>query len=158
MDSRGELELSVLMATRNVGIGSLIFRNMLAKRLDLNLSESLCLTYLGVKGQLSPSDLSRLIGLKTGSTTTMLDRLERMGYIRRIPSDTDRRKLIIRLTEQYKNESASQVREVQKAHKALIAEYSTDDLGVISRFLRGFTSNLARNSEEVNAFFDELNS
>jgi len=153
MDVQNKLGLSVLAACRDVGISSLIFRNMLAKKLDLNLSESLCLSYLAIRESLSPSELSRLIGLTTGSTTTMLDRLEKMGYIQRIPSEKDRRKLRIILTDSYKKEAHSQVINVQKAHKELIAEYSKDDLELILRFLQGFVSNLASNSEEVQEFF-----
>lgn len=153
MDSRETLERDVLMAARDVAIGTLIFRNALAKSLDLNLSESLCLTYLAVKGQMSPSDLSRLIGLKTGSITTLLDRLEKMDYITRRPSGTDRRKVHIELTDNYKKESLAQVQGVQKAHKELITSYSPDELTAILGFLHGFTTNLAKNSEEVRGFF-----
>lgn len=153
MDSRETLERQVLMAARDVAIGTLIFRNALAKSLDLNLSESLCLTYLAVKGQMSPSDLSRLIGLKTGSITTLLDRLEKMDYIVRKPSGTDRRKVHIELTDHYKKVSLSQVQNVQRAHKELIASYSEDELKAIQGFLNGFTTNLSNNSDEVRDFF-----
>jgi DNA-binding MarR family transcriptional regulator len=154
MDSRDTLERHVLMAAGSVGIGTLIFRNALAKSLDLNLSESLCLTYLAVKGQMSPSELSRLIGLRTGSITTLLDRLEKLDFIIRKPSGTDRRKLLIELTDHYKKESMIQVKNIQSAHKELIAGYSTDELSIILGFLQGFTINLKKNSEEVRDFFD----
>jgi len=156
MDSRETLERRVMMSARDVGIGTLIFRNALAKSLDLNLSESLCLTYLAVKGRMSPSELSRLIGLKTGSTTTLLDRLEKLDYIIRIPSETDRRKLSIALTDHYKQASQTKVLNVQKAHRELITGFSEDELLAIAKFLRGFTANLANDSDEVRDFFGEI--
>lgn len=156
MDERLTLENGALSASRDAGIGMLIFRNTLAKELDLNLSESLCLTYLGVRGRLSPSELSRLIGLKTGSTTTMLDRLERMGYIERRPSADDRRKVIVTLTERFRHESSARVRNVQTAHRALVGEYSDGELRTITRFLRGFARNLAMDSEDVRDFLESM--
>lgn len=156
MEFKENLERQVLMATRDVGIGTLIFRNSLAKGLDLTLSESLCLTYLQVQGQLSPSTLAKLIGLRTGSTTAMLDRLEEMGYIRRLPSPVDRRKLLIELTDRFQNEARTQVQGVQKAHRDLITSYSAEELAVIARFLKGFSENLAQNSDEVREFFSTL--
>ena len=156
MESREILEIEVLQAARDMGIGTFIFRNMLARELELNLSESLCLTYLGVRGQMLPGEISRMVGLKSGSTTTMLDRLEKKSFIRRVPSRTDRRKMIVELTELYRNESLKYVQAIQKAHKRLIAGYSDDKLKVILDFLQGFSENLAKSSDDVRSFFDAL--
>lgn len=156
LENKDFLEQAVLKATRDVGISMLLFRNSLAKKLNLSLTESLCLTYLGVKGGLTPSELSRLIGLQTGSTTTMLDRLEKMEYVRRVASSIDRRKVIIELTDHYKNASQALVGNVQKEHKDLVQRYTADELSTIFAFLREFTMNLTRSSEEVRDFFEKL--
>ena len=49
--------------------------------------------------QLSPGALAESMMLSSGGTTARLDRLERAGLIERIPSATDRRSVLVRLTD-----------------------------------------------------------
>lgn len=149
------LEIEVLIAARNMGIGMILFRNSLAKNLKLNLTESLCLTLLGVKGHLSPSELSRLIGLRTGSITTMLDRLEKKDFICRSNNPKDRRGIFISLTEKYKKDSKALVKNIQKDHRELINSYSKDELPIILDFLQKITLNMMNNASDVRYLFLE---
>ncbi|WP_307834167.1 MarR family winged helix-turn-helix transcriptional regulator [Paractinoplanes lichenicola] len=48
--------------------------------------------------QLSPGELAASMMLSTGGTTARLDRLERAGMIERLPSPSDRRGVLVRLT------------------------------------------------------------
>jgi hypothetical protein len=45
---------------------------------------------------LSPAQLSRLLGMTTGATTILLNRLETAGHIRRSRESTDRRRVTLR--------------------------------------------------------------
>jgi DNA-binding MarR family transcriptional regulator len=156
MTQKEKLEIAALIAARDVGISTILFRNSLSKDLNLNLSESLCLTILGIKGSLSPSALSRLIGLTTGATTTMLDRLEKKGYIYRKANKRDRRGIMIELTDNFGEEAQEMVTDIQKAHKELIRSFSEDELNIIVRFLRKFTLNLINHSSDVRYIFEDL--
>jgi DNA-binding MarR family transcriptional regulator len=49
--------------------------------------------------QLSPGQLAASMMLSTGGTTARLDRLEKIGLIERSPSPTDRRGILVRLTD-----------------------------------------------------------
>jgi len=49
--------------------------------------------------QLSPGALAESMMLSTGGTTARLDRLEKAGLVERIPSATDRRSVLVRLSE-----------------------------------------------------------
>jgi DNA-binding MarR family transcriptional regulator len=142
-------EIAVMMAARDVGIAMILFRNSLAKQQNLNLTESLCMTLLGVKGQLAPKELARLSGLSSGAMTTLLDRLEKRAYVRRSQNGQDRRGVIIEATDQYRAEAQQSVVNVQKAHRELIQRYKPEELAVIKDFLQGFCQNLARDSDDV---------
>jgi len=48
--------------------------------------------------QLSPGALADSMMLSSGGTTARLDRLEKAGLVERIPSATDRRSVLVRLT------------------------------------------------------------
>ncbi len=62
-------------------------------------------TQLGVleailhKGRLTPRDLGRKVLTSAGNMTDVLDKLERRGLLRRVPSCTDRRSVQVELTE-----------------------------------------------------------
>lgn len=48
--------------------------------------------------QLSPGALAEWMMLSSGGTTARLDRLEKAGLVERVPSPTDRRGVLVRLT------------------------------------------------------------
>jgi DNA-binding MarR family transcriptional regulator len=53
----------------------------------------------GAPYELSPSALAGWMMLSSGGTTARLDRLEKAGLVARRPSDTDRRGVVVRLTD-----------------------------------------------------------
>jgi len=48
--------------------------------------------------ELSPTELSRVMRLGTGTMTRRLDRLEAAGFIERLPHGSDRRAIVVQLT------------------------------------------------------------
>ena len=49
----------------------------------------------GQNRQVSPSELTRYLGVSTASTTAIVDRLEKTGHVVREPHPTDRRSIFI---------------------------------------------------------------
>jgi len=66
--------------------------------LGVNLVDLRCLDWL-TEGPLSPSRLAEATGLSAAATTSMIDRLERKGFVRRAPHPTDRRGTLVEMTE-----------------------------------------------------------
>lgn len=137
------------MAARDNGISSILFRNAMAKKFGLNLTESLCLTILGVEGVCTPTEISKFVGLTTGSTTTMLDRLEKKNIIKRKSNPDDRRGVLIEINEQYAKDAQKLVTGIQKAHKELIESYSDKELEIIEDFLNKFTGNIKEETKRI---------
>ena len=81
MGSLKDLHRRVLMASRENNISSVLFRNAVRSKLGLNITDSECLSFLSIHGVLTPKEISRYTGLTTGSTTTMLDRLEKASLV-----------------------------------------------------------------------------
>ncbi|TDD81192.1 MarR family winged helix-turn-helix transcriptional regulator [Actinomadura rubrisoli] len=54
----------------------------------------------GRHGRAAPSELAADLGMAPNSITGRLDALERRGFVRRTPSATDRRRVIVELTEE----------------------------------------------------------
>ena len=106
-----------------------------ADRYGLNRTDMRALDITGRAGPLAPTELARLLGFTTGGVTTVLDRLERAGYIRRQPDPTDRRRQVVQITEA----TAARDREVFggliRQTGDLLATYTDDQLAVIRDFL-----------------------
>ena len=142
MDKKKDLEEQVMIAAREHGISSVLFRNAISRKLGLNITESECLSLLSIKGISTPTELSQYTGLTTGSTTAMLDRLEKGKFIRRKPNPKDRRGVLIEINKKWAETAGPLVAGVQKAHKELIASYTDKDLETIADFLTRFTENV----------------
>ena len=74
------------------------FDRELARLMGVNETDLRCLEILLSVEETTPRELSRQLGLTTGSVTTMLDRLEKLAYLTRTPHPGDRRKTLIRVT------------------------------------------------------------
>src|SRR5664279_2154720 len=67
-----------------------------AGNLGINRTDLRCLDELMRAEQAGPAWLADRLGLTSGSMTTLLDRLERAGYVTRSPDPGDRRKVVVR--------------------------------------------------------------
>lgn len=69
---------------------------------DLNPAQGRIMFVLWREDNISIHKLSQRTLLSKSTLTSMLDRLEKAGFIQRIPSQKDRRKILIKLTNKYK--------------------------------------------------------
>jgi DNA-binding MarR family transcriptional regulator len=67
--------------------------------LGINRSDGNCLDVLQERGPMSAGELAAATGLSPGAITTLVDRLETDGYVRRTRDEDDRRRVVIELTE-----------------------------------------------------------
>jgi DNA-binding MarR family transcriptional regulator len=66
-----------------------------ARACGLGATDLYALNILELSGAMTPGELGARTGLTTGPTTRLIDRLEQAGYVRRVPSADDRRKVIV---------------------------------------------------------------
>lgn len=74
------------------------FRHELAK-VDVSFGQFVHLQKLWENDGPTQAELSRAVGIETASSTTILDELERLGFVRRVRNPKDRRKINVYLTE-----------------------------------------------------------
>jgi DNA-binding MarR family transcriptional regulator len=150
MNTNKDLQFQVMMAARDQGISNVLFRNATARRLGLNVTDSECLSFLTIKGGTStPTEIARYTGLTSGSTTAMLDRLEKAGFIRRRPNPEDRRGTLIEVCDLWTQAAMPLMAGVQASQKALIASYSDEELMVITNFLTRFAENVQAATKDI---------
>ncbi len=82
------------------------------------------------------SELSRMLLVSNGNATTVVDRLEKDGLVRRTPSETDRRTVFVALTpegwQQFEGLAAQHEAEVSRVFGGL----SETDLDVLTDILK----------------------
>jgi DNA-binding MarR family transcriptional regulator len=75
------------------------FRQALADRFDLSLSETVLLGHLAdAERHLTPGELGERMLLGSGTLTSVIDRLARSGYVDRAAHPHDRRRVQVQLT------------------------------------------------------------
>lgn len=71
---------------------------LIAAGVELNFSQFLALKHLGEHDPMAPGELARHLNYNPGALTRLLDKLERLGYLQRVPDPNDRRSLRLELT------------------------------------------------------------
>ncbi len=75
------------------------FDALAAEALGINRTDARCLDIVDNEGgAITAGRLAELSGLTTAAITTVLDRLEAKGYVRRVRDEKDRRRVLVELT------------------------------------------------------------
>jgi DNA-binding MarR family transcriptional regulator len=80
-------------------IAVLLHNEAVADRLSLQPVDVAAAILLEMRGPLAVGTISEELGLPSASTTRLIDRLEKAGYVRRVRGLRDRRKVTVELVE-----------------------------------------------------------
>ena len=133
-DDRAE---ALLDEMARVGGYSVLFSQAIADRVGINSTDLESLDILRREGPLGAGRLAELTGLSTGGAiTTLIDRLERLGYVQREPDPTDRRRVLVRArTEQAERDLGPYYTALDQAMHELVAQYSDDEIAFLLDFM-----------------------
>jgi DNA-binding MarR family transcriptional regulator len=96
---RNELRREAFAANRAYQRAADDLDEAVIQHLGINRSDGRCLDVLEERGPMAAGELAVATGLSPGAITTLVDRLEQEGFVRRVGDDTDRRRVLIELTE-----------------------------------------------------------
>ena len=99
MSSRAELIGEVLAAMRRLSTEIDGLDQRAADRFGINRTDLQLIDVLRTSGPRTATELAKAVGLTSGGLSIALDRLERVGYVRRYQHPDDRRRVIIEATE-----------------------------------------------------------
>jgi DNA-binding MarR family transcriptional regulator len=121
----------------------------IAQRFGLHTTDLECLDLIYMRGTASAGELAKATGLSTGATTTLIDRLERAGYVERVHDRADRRRVNVRI----RAEAAAPIKAVYEPMEAQMFElwsrYTPQQLEVIADFLDRSTDLAVACVEEI---------
>ena len=131
---------AVLQALRDYRTSEMATRRSARDSTGMGETDLLALRYLlratSTGEQVGPKDLSRVLGITTASTTSLIDRLVASGHVRREPHPTDRRSLVIVLTVAPESEVRATLGHMHRRMMEVAESMSAEDARVVVTFLR----------------------
>jgi DNA-binding MarR family transcriptional regulator len=106
-----------------------------AERLGVNATDHRCLDILDQRGPMTAGAVAEALGLSRSAVTTVVDRLERRRYVRRLQNPDDRRQVVVTLTPLLRRR-ARQLYGDGSDVVAILGRYSVEDLALLRDFLR----------------------
>jgi DNA-binding MarR family transcriptional regulator len=116
--------------------------------LGVNRTDARCLDILEQHGRISAGELATESNLSTGAITAVVDRLERAGYVHRTADPSDRRRVLVELTQEAQDAAAEMFGPLAALTAPLLAQYSEEELRLLIEFHR-----LGRDVQERHAEF-----
>lgn len=89
---------------------------------------------------LSPADLARQIGMTTGATTALLNRLETAGHIRRTRESTDRRRVTLRPEPAAREQARAFLAQAGVEIAAVLLDTGIRELRQVTAFIQRITA------------------
>ena len=88
---------------------------------------------------LTAGALGAAVGLSSASVTALVDRLERAGHLHRVRDATDRRRVVLEMSESAMSAGAEFFGALQRDLLVAMADFTDAELAVVRRFLVGMT-------------------
>src|SRR6266540_5618303 len=117
--------------------------------MGISRTEARCLDVIDRRGRVAAGELAEETGLTTGAITGLLDRLERKGFIRRLPDPTDRRRVLVEAEPARMAQAMKIYGPIGAEGNALIAPWSDAQIEQITEFLAAGRELLVRHAERV---------
>jgi DNA-binding MarR family transcriptional regulator len=132
---RNALAQALEHAMREATAQSVLFSQLVARRLGITSTDLECLDIIHLRGPVTAGDLAQATGLTTGAVTGIIDRLEQAGFARRERDTTDRRKVFVRSLPAIERRIAPLFVPMQRAFEATLAGYGEAELALFVDFL-----------------------
>ena len=144
-DAEHEATEEAIRSLRSLVLAGERYRQVLSDYVGLGVTETQAVSYLTVHGDRGQNELAADLGLSSGASTALVDRLERQGIAERYPHPSDRRRTLVRLT-------ARGDTVVEVGRQWLLAGFRdipTRDHEALAAMLRSIAERLSERSAEI---------
>jgi len=131
---------AVMAAMRKASAMGVLISNAVAAKVGLSPVDLECLDYVVEQGAVTAGQISARSGLTTGAVTGLIDRLEKAGFVKRKPSETDRRKVFVVPERDSVLRIEATYSPVVEAMQKTLSAYTSAELDLIARFLNDASS------------------
>jgi DNA-binding MarR family transcriptional regulator len=150
-NQKRDLFLETVLAFRECTSAAEAMNHLVAERMGTNRTDHRVLEILGRMGPMTAGDVADAAHLTTGAVTTVLDRLEHLGYARRTRDAEDRRRVLVEQTPECAATAMGYYGPLMERSFAVLERYSPEQLEAIRDFLRDVTALTTEYAEELQA-------
>lgn len=129
------LEQLAYQLGRELSARTVMFHGAIAEKMGLSVTEHKALDLLSRQGPITAGQLAEVTGLTTGAITGMVDRLEKAGFVRRVPDPNDRRKIRIEAVIEKYEVVGGIFASLGQAMNELLQTYNDKELKIIHDFM-----------------------
>jgi|SRR5882724_10093718 len=122
-------------AVRKSSALGVIFGQTVANAVGVASSDLECLDFLNIEGRVTAGRLAELTGLTTGAITGVIDRMEKVGLVRRERDEEDRRKVYVAIVPEALARIGRYYEPLQKAVTKDWEGYTDAELRLLLRFM-----------------------
>lgn len=101
--NRKQIIDDLMVSTRKEIRASTLFVHTMSEMTGLHPTDIKCLDFLSDVKFASAGELAKITGLTTGAITAVIDRLEKIGFVKREADGNDRRKIIVKILTEHQN-------------------------------------------------------
>jgi DNA-binding MarR family transcriptional regulator len=141
----------LLAALRDFGLEDDRFDAIVARRFDAAPAEFKAMDHILASGGLTPGQLGDRLALTSGAVTALVDRLVRLGWVKRVPHPTDRRSVIVSRASAHVTAGEQIYMRFAKALAAAAGELTPDERAACVRFLEAAAEIAAEQAADVAA-------
>ncbi len=133
---RRELIQEFFQASREQSTAAVLFHSAVSAKIGLGVTDYKTVDLLARFGPLTPKAIAEYTGLTSGSVTSLIDRLERKGFVTRVRDAKDRRSVIVEPNLERMDAVMPYLDVLGQAATELLENYTDEQLRLICDFLR----------------------
>lgn len=147
--SRRILVESILAAGRENSAANVLLHAAIAERAGLTATDTKTIDTLMRLGPVTAGEVAKYTGLATASVTSLIDRLEKKGFVRRVRDPYDRRRVMVEPVHERLAGGESVFGSIRKGFANLLERYSDEQLETILDFVQ----RSSKRAREITAAF-----
>ncbi|WP_289142020.1 MarR family transcriptional regulator [uncultured Brevibacillus sp.] len=127
---------ALLQELRQNSARAVMLHELVSEKLGLNATDHKCLDFLNRTGPVTAGQLAQLTGLTTGAVTSVIDRLEKAGYVVRDKDPNDRRRVVVKASPENAAQIAPLFESVMQATIQIMSQYDEQETLLILGFMK----------------------
>ncbi len=140
---------SILMAGRENSAATVLLHAAIAERAGLTATDTKTIDTLMRLGPVTAGEVAKYTGLATASVTSLIDRLEKKGLVRRVRDPHDRRRVMVEPVHERLSGGESVFGSIRQGFANLLERYSEGELETILDFMQ----RSSKRAREITAAF-----
>jgi DNA-binding MarR family transcriptional regulator len=141
----------IALLARRHSTATVLYHHAMAEHLGLGPSDHKCLDLIGQHPGLTGSRLAAMTGLTTGAITGVVNRLERLGFVRREPHPSDGRRQLLQPVPERMAEVVDAFTSYGPSPVELLAGMDAREVAAVETFLARATDQLDRRAAQLRA-------